>query len=55
MEPFSILLQQLISLLVHLLLNDVLAKDLIVEFQRLLINQLVVQALSICWLYDIAL
>lgn len=54
-EPFSILLQQLVSLLVHLLLDDVLAKDLIVEFQRLLINQLIVQAFSIGWLYDIAL
>ena len=54
-EPVCVLLQQLVSLLVHLLLDDVLAQDLIVEFQRLLINQLVVQALSISWLHDIAL
>ena len=55
MEPIGAFLQQLVSLLVHLLLDDVLAQDLIVEFQRLLINQLVVQAFSIGWLHDITL
>ena len=55
MEPVCVLLQQLVTLLVHLLFDDVLAQDLIVEFQRLLINQLVVQAFSIGWLHDIAL
>ena len=55
MHPVCILLQQLVALLVHLLLNDVLAQDLIVEFQWLLIDQLVVEALSIGRLHNIAL
>ena len=55
MHPVCILLQQLVALLVHLLLDDVLAQDLIVEFQWLLIDQLVVEALAIGRLHNIAL
>ena len=49
------LLKNLVPILVYLLLDDVLGEYLIVEFQRLFVNQLVVEAFAISWLDNVAL
>ena len=49
------LLQSLISILVYLFLDHILREYLIVEFQRLLVNQLVVETFAISWLNYVAL
>jgi hypothetical protein len=49
------LLESLLSVLVDLLLDHVLVQDLVIELERLLVYQLIVQALAISRLNDIAL
>ena len=49
------LLKNLVPILVYLLLDDILGEHLIVELQRLLVDQLVVEAFAISWLDNVTL
>ena len=49
------LAKDLLTVLEHLLLNDVLFQDLVVELEWLLIDKLVIESFAVCWLDDVAL
>ena len=49
------LTKDLVAILEDLLLNDVLLKHLIVELERLLVDQLVIETFAVSWLNDVTL